>query len=612
MPVRNVQVLIVSPPDVAEERKIAEELIKEWNAQHSREYKLVLSVASASSVDECDVAIGMFWTRIGTSDDVVSGGTVENIQSVMHAGKKVMFYFSNVAYRRKDVDSEQMRQLDEFRESVQSHGWKWEYDERHEFRELLARHLDMLVPQWFFPLETEAAMSAPKAFIAYSWDDDVHKRWVADLAARLRGDGVETILDQWHAMPGDQLPDFMEREIRDNDFVLIVCTPRYRSKCDNRDGGAGYEVDIMTAEVYTQKNHRKFIPVLAKGSWNEAASSWLSGKFYIDLSSPAQYNCNYPRLLEALLGSHPSPPPVKPRIPEPSVQAIFKGPEVGKVEQPPILFCNKNEEQAEYIRIPGGSYRYSVTGKEEHVPDLEMARYPVTNKRYRAFIAFLQKNDIKIEQPGSRISASSIREELKAIAKRELWWPKFGDYLHEGKNDLVELFCSKYDEDQEFGGDDHPVVGISWYASRAYCLWLSMLEGNTTRYRLPTEIEWEWAAGGKRGAEVDVVRTWPWSEEEGELSPRLANYNNTVGATTPVGSYPDGATPEGLYDMAGNVWEWMDNWFDENNTFRSLRGGSWVSKSDNLRCSARNNLSPGYMNDYIGFRVVRSSHSSSF
>ena len=59
-------------------------------------------------------------------------------------------------------------------------------------------------------------MSTPKAFISYSWDDDNHKRWVSDLATRLREDGVETILDQWHAVPGDQLPQFMEREIRDN------------------------------------------------------------------------------------------------------------------------------------------------------------------------------------------------------------------------------------------------------------------------------------------------------------------------------------------------------------------------------------------------------------
>ncbi|MDC0275838.1 toll/interleukin-1 receptor domain-containing protein [Verrucomicrobiales bacterium] len=109
-------------------------------------------------------------------------------------------------------------------------------------------------------------MSNPKAFVSYSWDDAPHKERVATLATELRGDGIETMLDQWHAIPGDQLPAFMEKEIRENDYVLITCTPNYKLKTDERKGGVGYEGDIMTAEVHTQGNHRKFIPILAKGS----------------------------------------------------------------------------------------------------------------------------------------------------------------------------------------------------------------------------------------------------------------------------------------------------------------------------------------------------------
>ena len=102
-----------------------------------------------------------------------------------------------------------------------------------------------------------------KASISYSWDDDGHKTWVATLASKLREDGVTTILDQWHAVPGDQLPEFMEKQIRESDYVLIICTPNYRLKSDGRKGGVGYEGDIMTAEVQTKRNHRKFIPILA-------------------------------------------------------------------------------------------------------------------------------------------------------------------------------------------------------------------------------------------------------------------------------------------------------------------------------------------------------------
>jgi hypothetical protein len=100
--------------------------------------------------------------------------------------------------------------------------------------------------------------SHPTVFISYSWDDEVHKEWVRQLAARLRADGVDAPLDRWHAVPGDQLPEFIEREIRDNDYVLIICTPKYKDKSDKRIGGVGYEGDIMTGEVFTKQNHRKF------------------------------------------------------------------------------------------------------------------------------------------------------------------------------------------------------------------------------------------------------------------------------------------------------------------------------------------------------------------
>ncbi len=162
-------------------------------------------------------------------------------------------------------------------------------------------------------------MSAPRAFISYSWDDDSHKQWVADLATDLRNDGVDAKLDQWHAVPGDQLPVFMEREIRENDYVLIVCTPNYRLKSDARKGGVGYEGDIMTAEVHTQGNHRKFIPVLARGTWEESAPSWLKGKYYVDLSNEANYGTNYSGLTATLLNRRPTAPPVR-TLPTPSAR----------------------------------------------------------------------------------------------------------------------------------------------------------------------------------------------------------------------------------------------------------------------------------------------------
>ena len=154
-------------------------------------------------------------------------------------------------------------------------------------------------------------MNTPKAFISYSWDSNTHKEWVADLATDLRRDGVEAILDQWDAVPGDQLTAFMEKEIRENDYVLIICTPNYQLKSNARKGGVGYEGDIMTAEVHNRGNHRKFIPILAQGTWNEAAPTWLEGKIYVDLSSDEKYGANYSDLTATLLGTRPLAPPVQ-------------------------------------------------------------------------------------------------------------------------------------------------------------------------------------------------------------------------------------------------------------------------------------------------------------
>jgi TIR domain len=150
----------------------------------------------------------------------------------------------------------------------------------------------------------------PSAFISYSWDEDAHKDWVRALAERLCADGVDVTFDRWATVPGDQLPEFMERAIRENQFIIIVCTPRYKVRSDTRVGGVGYEGDIMTAEVMTRQNHRKFIPVLRTDVWREAAPSWLSGKYYIDLSGSPYSERSYQDLVRTLLGIRESAPPI--------------------------------------------------------------------------------------------------------------------------------------------------------------------------------------------------------------------------------------------------------------------------------------------------------------
>lgn len=147
-----------------------------------------------------------------------------------------------------------------------------------------------------------------KAFISYSWDSDEHRAKVKALAGALRRDGIDVTIDQWNLVPGDQLPRFMETSIRENDYILIVCTEKYKKKTDNRIGGAGYEGDIMTGELLIKNNRRKFIPILFEKTWETVAPTWLMGSLYIDLSDTNERrDQSYHQLLMTLLNQQEVP-----------------------------------------------------------------------------------------------------------------------------------------------------------------------------------------------------------------------------------------------------------------------------------------------------------------
>jgi formylglycine-generating enzyme required for sulfatase activity len=273
-------------------------------------------------------------------------------------------------------------------------------------------------------------------------------------------------------------------------------------------------------------------------------------------------------------------------------------------------FRNPIEDNVEYIKIPGGTYKFSVTGIMEKVPDLFFCKYPVTNKRYRNFISFLKGKESTLEEV---LSLELFAEKLLKFAGSI---EGYGDYLGKNPKEWRDKLRSGREDDKRFNGDDQPVVSITWYAARAYCFWLSCMDesikGNkkledikrfASIYRLPMEIEWEWAAGGEPNGSV---REYPWPRDKGKPGPTLANYGENVGATTPVGRYPEGATPQGLLDMAGNVWEWMGNYYDKEKKFFALRGGSWVGTDGSLRCAARGFGRPVVGGNGVGFRVLRS------
>ena len=157
------------------------------------------------------------------------------------------------------------------------------------------------------------AEGPPKVFVSYSWDSENHKNWVLDLCTKLRTAGVDVRLDQWHLQLGESITRFMERSIEESDRVLVVLTPNYAKKANNRQGGVGYEQQIISAEVFDGAS-QKFIPVLRHGSFHPgpdlAVPAFLRGILGVDMRPVADYDSSYDQLLRSLLRRTAALPPV--------------------------------------------------------------------------------------------------------------------------------------------------------------------------------------------------------------------------------------------------------------------------------------------------------------
>ncbi|MBM4258871.1 MAG: formylglycine-generating enzyme family protein [Deltaproteobacteria bacterium] len=140
------------------------------------------------------------------------------------------------------------------------------------------------------------------------------------------------------------------------------------------------------------------------------------------------------------------------------------------------------------------------------------------------------------------------------------------------------------------GREKHPINCINWNQAEAYCAWV--------RKRLPTEVEWEKAARGTEG------RVYPSGESWDITKANVAEAYDGFKDTAPVGSFPEGASPYGALDMAGNVWEWTADWYRNGET-RMLRGGSWVDLPRRARTSRRLGSRPDSVLDDVGVRCAR-------
>jgi formylglycine-generating enzyme required for sulfatase activity len=227
---------------------------------------------------------------------------------------------------------------------------------------------------------------------------------------------------------------------------------------------------------------------------------------------------------------------------------------------PDVVWCD----------VPAGEIELEDNAGTFEVQPFQIAKYPVTYVQYWAFL----------EAPDGYCEPQ--------------WW----DGLHERQDKPGQ---------QRRPNDNHPAENVSWYDAVAFCRWLSQRLGENIR--LPTEWEWQQAATGG-----NPRNSYPWGLEWDD-GKRCNTYESGLSRTTAVGMYPQGASPVGVLDMSGNVYERCLNEYEDaqntglaGNARRVVRGGSWAGDRDGARCAYRLRFNPRNRSGTVGFRLVRVPH----
>jgi formylglycine-generating enzyme required for sulfatase activity len=466
-------------------------------------------------------------------------------------------------------------------------------------------------------------MNPPRCFISYSWDSDQHKEWVRKLATRLRESGVDAILDQFECAPGTDLTKFMETSVRESNFVLLVCTPTFSEKANAGIGGVGYEKAIVTGEIFAgEAQETKFVPILREGETKESLPSYLKSRLFIDF----RLDDNFESKLEELLRHFHSeplypPPPIglrpdwgratdSPPNQEPPTTLPNEEPKRPTPSQKmPLQERIKDSIGIEFLLIPVGKYRMGSGSNPEE-----------TSQRFgdsaRLFESEHPQHEVNIRNPfylqTTQVTVGHWRKfiyekQYKSEAEREghsniwngsAWINKKG--AHWGKPSFTQ-------------NDNHPVTCVSWNDTQEFIQWLNRMEDNYT-YRLPTEAEWEYACRSGTTTEFSFGDNAKDLAEYAWYSQNSDNQTHRVGVKNP--------NKWGLYDMHGNVWEWVeDDWhinydqvqtdekawiYDKRGDHRVLRGGSWKYDAQYSRSAARFYWKPSNRDNNLGFRLAKS------
>jgi len=191
-------------------------------------------------------------------------------------------------------------------------------------------------------------MKIPKVFISYSHDSLEHKKWVLELATRLRTNGIDAIIDQWELSAGSDIPTFMEQNLSSADYIIMICTENYVQKANKGTGGVGYEKMIVTSTLMSQIDDAKVIPIVRQAGTREVPT-FLKSKLYIDFSKPDEFEIAYDNLVRTI---HKSPIFSKPSIgdnPFERIDATALEPQKDPIKNIMQFFVDQFEEQNEEL-----------------------------------------------------------------------------------------------------------------------------------------------------------------------------------------------------------------------------------------------------------------------
>ncbi|MBI1944533.1 MAG: toll/interleukin-1 receptor domain-containing protein [Deltaproteobacteria bacterium] len=225
---------------------------------------------------------------------------------------------------------------------------------------------------------TAMRSNPPKIFISYAWESDDHTKWVVRLAEDLQGAGAYVLLDRWDVGLGGDLPRFMETAVRRADHILLVCTPAYAKKANERSGGVGYENVVITGEIFQRFTaaEGRVIPVLRSGSWDESRPTWTKAMMAADLRDEGKYAEG----LEAILRHvHAEPAFVRPPLGAKPSFAARAAPSDGGPSLAALKFVNQGWADSEVelgnqLRVTFSLPAVKRIGADlEHISEKKMA-----------------------------------------------------------------------------------------------------------------------------------------------------------------------------------------------------------------------------------------------